>query len=98
MTKPASALGGARLGSPPLAENGIVLTEHPRAPPATGADGGPSPRGAGGPGTSRGPTVASWRQLMPPVQVQVDWLQVVPEGHPPQFALHTQVQLAGSAS
>jgi hypothetical protein len=35
--------------------------------------------------------------LIPLVQLQVDWLHVVPFGQPPQFALQTQVQLIGSA-
>ena len=36
-------------------------------------------------------------ELMPPEQVQVDWLQVAGAVQPPQSALHAQLQLIGSA-
>jgi hypothetical protein len=34
---------------------------------------------------------------MPPEQLHVDWLHVVPAPQPPQSGLHRQLQLAGSA-
>ena len=38
------------------------------------------------------------RQLTPPPQLQVDGLQVWPDGQPPQFGLQTHEQLFGSGS
>ena len=35
--------------------------------------------------------------MMPPEQLHVDWLHVVPVAHPPQSDLHTQLQVARSA-